>query len=140
MICSIFYLSTLGLLIGSIAAYLPIILGSRRLPRAVDQMISDQDAENLLNEELDQLILTFQQEIPMASTFLKGALLERLKMRAHARLMGLFPKIKNRINNKLSNTILPKIKSEARKAALMGGCIGLFISLIISLLYCWLIL
>jgi hypothetical protein len=138
--CSIIYLSLVSAIIGALAAYIPIILGCRRLPNAVDQMISENEAESLLDEELDQLILTFQQEIPMASTFLKGSLLDRLKMKARTRLMGLFPKIKNRFNYKLAHTLLPKIKNEARKAALMGAAIGLIGSMIASLLYTYMFL
>lgn len=134
--CSIIFLPFLGVIIGALAAYLPIYFGCKRLPNAVDHMITESEAEALLDEELDQLILTFQQEIPMASTFLKGALLDRLKLRARARLMGLFPKIKNRFNHKLSDTILPKVKSEAKKAALLGALIGLIISASAYVLYC----
>lgn len=134
--CSNIYLIILGMFIGGLSAYLPIYFGCKRLPNAVDHMISENEAEALLNEELDQLILTFQQEIPMASTFLKGALLDRLKMKAKSRLMGLFPKIKNRFNHKLSNTILPKVQSEAKKAALMGILIGFIISAAATVLNC----
>ncbi len=114
----------LGIFIGALSAYIPIFIASKRLPQAVDHMLSEKEAELLLDEELDQLILTFQQEIPMASTFLKGALLDRLKLRARGRLMGLFPKVKNRINKKLTSTILPKFRSEAGKAVWLGALIG----------------
>lgn len=128
-------LLSLGTLIGALSAYIPIYVGCKRLPRAVDQMITENEAETLLDEELDQLILTFQQEIPMASTFLKGALLDRLKARARTRLMGLFPKIKNRINTKLAQTIIPKVKSEANKAVLIGACTGFLLSGLASIIF-----
>lgn len=136
----VIFASLLGLIIGAVSAYLPIMMALKKLPNAVDQMVTEQEAESLLNEELDQLILTFQQEIPMASTFLKGSLLDRLKSKARSRLMGLFPKIKNRFNYKLSHTLFPKIQSEAKKAAAGGALIGLMIALPASLLYSFLLL
>lgn len=136
----IYLLPLVGAFIGATAAYLPILLGTRRLPRAVDHILSEHEASSLLEEELDQLVLTFQQEIPMAATFLKGSLLEKLKDKARMRLMGLFPKIKKRINEKLTTTILPKVRAEAGRALLMGAMVGVLLSLVVVAIYCFFVI
>lgn len=53
----------------------------------------------MLDEQVDQLVAAFQEEIPMAGMFLKGKMLEKLRGKADQKLAGLFPKVKNKINS-----------------------------------------
>lgn len=77
------------------------------------------DINDALEEQLDQLVLAFQQQIPMAGMFLKGKLLEKLRNQAKTEMIQSFPKMVTKVINKI------KIKM-----ILFGFLFGLLIGVI----------
>lgn len=81
--------------------------------------------DSLLDEQLDELVLTFQSEIPMAGTFLKGKLADNLKGRAKEKLLAVVPKLKKKMAVELVWKIL-------FAGAFIGFIVGLLFNLIIT--------
>jgi len=57
----------------------------------------DQEVEELIDHKLDDLVMVFKRQIPMASTFLTGGLLIKLKASAKVEIVKMIPDIKAKL-------------------------------------------
>lgn len=77
-----------GVFVGIMGLFLAQILLNRR------------NLKPLLDQQLDELVETFQKEIPMASMFLKGKMVDTLKGRAEDKILGGLPGAKRTLFKK----------------------------------------
>jgi K+-sensing histidine kinase KdpD len=108
-------------LIGAISGLLTAVIGIC----LVNYFFTQNRFDSLLDEQLNELVLTFQSEIPMAGTFLKGKLADNLKARAKEKLLRVVPKLKKKMAVELMWKIL-------LAGAFIGFTVGLLFNLIIS--------
>ncbi|MEC7838531.1 MAG: hypothetical protein VX777_00675 [Chlamydiota bacterium] len=73
--------------------------------KKLDNDVFDAEIEELLDQKLDDLVLVFKRQIPMAGTFLVGGLVEKLKKSAKAEILKMVPEIKNRLLTRMQNDL-----------------------------------
>lgn len=64
--------------------------------------------ETIIETKVEEVITSLLREIPMASTFLKGSFLDKIKFKAHEKVRDLIPQIKQKGGN-LSMLFVPWI-------------------------------
>jgi len=63
----------------------------------LDNDVFDAEVELLIDKKLDDLVLVFKQQIPMASTFLVGGLVDKLKAKSKAEIIKMVPDLKRNL-------------------------------------------
>lgn len=62
----------------------------------------EQEVEDTIDEKLDDLVIVFKKQIPMASTFLVGPLAEKLKGSAKVEIMKIVPDLKDKVMKRVN--------------------------------------
>jgi len=115
---------------GALSIFLTVklLLTSKKLQEKIGKRIDLSEAsENLIDERLDRLVEVFKEEIPMASMFLKGSLVEKLKKPAKKELLEALPELKNKM---FSPSVIKKLRGYLFLATALGGAIGLIIGIL----------
>ncbi len=71
----------------------------------LDNDVFDAEVELLLDQKLDDLVLVFKREIPMAGTFLVGGLVQKLKRSAKGEILKMVPEIKQRLLQRMKKDL-----------------------------------
>lgn len=66
-------------------------------------------APQMLENKVDEVLETLKNEIPLASTFLRGPLEEKLKLKAKNLVQGLIPDLITTLGSPLNWVVLPYI-------------------------------
>jgi uncharacterized membrane protein YheB (UPF0754 family) len=132
----------------------------KELSAKLQEVDLGEDLGVMVDKRMDHFIEGVKQAIPMAGMFLKGALLDDLKVKARAEFRHLIPEIKEKIGGviesevdlhghieeKVSNFSVRKIESIVMKVAtnelkiveILGGVLGLVIGIIqVVLMVCF---
>jgi len=73
--------------------------------KKLDNDVFDAEFEELLDHKLDDLVLVFKRQIPMAGTFLVGGLVSKLKHSAKEEILKMLPEIKNRLLTRMQKDL-----------------------------------
>lgn len=86
----------------------------------------EEKVKGLLDEKIDDVILTMRAEIPMGSTFIRGALLDKLRNKASESVKKIIPRISPTEGGKASLLVIPWVIAllVAGATLLMLGWIG----------------
>ncbi|MEM1282526.1 MAG: hypothetical protein AAGG81_03130 [Chlamydiota bacterium] len=71
------------------------------LEQQIDKEIFESEVEEVIDDKLDDLVLVFKQQIPMASTFLVGSFVEKLKKSAKLEILKIVPDIREKFVNRM---------------------------------------
>lgn len=61
----------------------------------------ENEVEEVIDDKLDDLVLVFKQQIPMASTFLVGPLVDKLKKSAKLEILKIVPDIREKLMKRM---------------------------------------
>lgn len=155
-----------GAIIGFIAVYLPILILrlSRKKELFIRQICSslietadlneaihkkvengefDAELEGMIDRKLDDLVLVFKRQIPMASTFLTGTLVVKLKASAKEEIVKMIPEIKEKLLLRISRDFNPNQLIEDRiqhldfslldRYSIIYAFVGAFIGLVLGM-------
>jgi hypothetical protein len=78
---------------------------SQILSSKLDTDLLDDEVEAVVDKKLDDLVLIFKQQIPMASAFLSGSLVGKLKSSAKVELLKDVPELKKRFIERMKNEL-----------------------------------
>lgn len=117
----------------------------------IDSSLVEREAEAMVDQKLDDLVVVFKQQIPMASTFLVGSLADKLKNSAKVELMKILPDARQRFKESLRNQgfesffiakfvedlTWPHCRSQVIRIALIACAIGALLGVIqVGWMYC----
>jgi len=75
--------------------------------------VFDAEIDALIDRKLDDLVSVFKRQIPMASTFLTGSLLVKLKASAKVEIVKMIPEIKEKLLLRIKHSFKPDRLLEA---------------------------
>jgi hypothetical protein len=80
---------------------------SKMVESKLDNDLFDAEIEELIDQKLDDLVIVFKQQIPMASTFLVGNLVEKLKASAKNEIIKMVPDMKGKLMQRAKRELDP---------------------------------
>lgn len=116
-----------------VAASLPkSVEMSHGLESKLDNDIFNAEIDVLIDAKLDDLVLVFKQQIPMASTFLVGNLVEKLKGSAKGEIIKMIPGIKDKLVQQAFEKYFLKFCVAGASIGFVFGTLQLAIMLLFS--------